>query len=63
VKKILLVLAMSTLSYPLQAPYLISATALSDSSVQLQWRNNDVETMGFIVQRKDSTEREIGKNA
>jgi hypothetical protein len=53
-KKVLIVLAMSTLSYPLQAPYLISAAALSDSSVQLQWRNNDAATTGFIIQRADS---------
>ena len=40
--------------FALEAPYLISATALSDSSVQLTWRNNDVATVGFIVQRADS---------
>jgi hypothetical protein len=55
-KKVMLVLLICSLSYALNAPYLISATALSDSSVSLSWRNNDVGTTGFIVQRKDSTE-------
>jgi hypothetical protein len=50
------VLALSTLSYPLQAPYLISATALSDSSVILEWRNNDFASQGFIIQRKNPGE-------
>jgi hypothetical protein len=40
----------------LQAPYLISATATSDGSVSLAWRNNDLSTTGYIIQRKDSTE-------
>ena len=48
------VLAFST-SYALQAPYLISATPVTDTSVQLSWRNNDAATTGFIVQRKDTT--------
>ena len=55
-KKIFAVLLLSSFSYALEAPYLISATALSDSSVQLAWRNNDITTVGFIIQRKDSTD-------
>lgn len=46
------------MSYALNAPYLISATTQSDSfniSVQIQWRNNDVATTGFIIQRKISS--------
>jgi hypothetical protein len=50
------VMLLSGFSYALTAPYLISATALSDSSVGLSWRNNDIATTGFIIQRKDSTE-------
>jgi hypothetical protein len=55
-KKLLAVLAICSASYALNAPYLISATALSDSSVSLSWRNNDAGTVGYLVQRKDSTE-------
>jgi hypothetical protein len=44
------------MSYALQTPYLISATAQGDGGVSLSWRNNDVATTGFIIQRKDSTE-------
>ena len=55
-KKLIPILLVCSLSYGLNAPYLISATALSDSSVELSWRNNDAGTTGFIVQRKDSTE-------
>ena len=55
-KKLMLVLLVCSMSYALNAPYLISATALSDSSVGLSWRNNDIATLGFIIQRKDSTE-------
>ena len=43
----------------LEAPYLISATPLSDTSVSLAWRNNDAATQGFIIQRCDSTEAEF----
>ena len=43
-------------SFALNAPYLISATALSDSSVSLSWRNNDAGSVGYLIQRKDSTE-------
>ncbi|MGA2507997.1 MAG: hypothetical protein ABSF80_11035 [Chitinispirillaceae bacterium] len=53
--KLLLVLLLCSISYALNAPYLISATAISDSSVQLAYRNNDAATTGFIIQRKDST--------
>ncbi|MBN1130463.1 MAG: fibronectin type III domain-containing protein [Chitinispirillaceae bacterium] len=49
-------LVLASVSYALNAPYLISATALSDSSVELSWRNNDAGTVGYILQRKDSTE-------
>lgn len=55
-KKLMVILVACSVTYALNAPYLISATALSDSSVELTWRNNDVGTTGFIIQRKDSTE-------
>jgi hypothetical protein len=48
-KNIGLLLCFSTLSSALEAPYLISATALSDSSVELRWRNNDIATQGYGV--------------
>jgi hypothetical protein len=48
-KNIGLLLCFSTLSFALEAPYLISAAALSDSSVELQWRNNDIATQGYGV--------------
>jgi hypothetical protein len=54
-KKLLAVVFAVSASYALQAPYLISATAVTDTSVQLSWRNNDAATTGFIVQRKDTT--------
>jgi hypothetical protein len=41
--------------FALQAPYLISAIGASDTSVSLAWRNNDIASTGFIIQRKDST--------
>ena len=55
-KRVLSLLVLASLSHALNAPYLISATALSDSSVELSWRNNDAATEGYIIQRKDSTE-------
>jgi hypothetical protein len=55
-KTALVVWAVSQAAFALNAPYLISATALSDSSVSLSWRNNDAGTVGYILQRKDSTE-------
>ena len=55
-KNLIIVLVLCSMSYALNAPYLISATATSDGSVSLAWRNNDVATTGYIVQRKDSTE-------
>jgi hypothetical protein len=36
----------------IEAPYLISATALSDSSISLAWRNNDAAATGTIVMRR-----------
>ena len=54
-KKLMVLLFACSMSYALNAPYLISATALSDTSVGLSWRNNDAATTGFIIQRKDST--------
>jgi hypothetical protein len=55
-KNLVVVLFVCSMSYSLEAPYLISATAQGDSSVMLAWRNNDLATQGFIIQRKDSTE-------
>ena len=55
-KKLMAILLTCSVSYALNAPYLISATALSDSSVALSWRNNDIATVGYLIQRKDSTE-------
>ena len=53
-KNIGLLLCFSTLSFALEAPYLISANALSYYSVLLQWRNTDFATQGYIIQRADS---------
>jgi hypothetical protein len=50
------VLAFSPASYGLVAPFLISVTAQSGTSVSLAWRNNDIATTGYIIQRRDSTE-------
>jgi hypothetical protein len=48
-KKLMVILAACSMTYALNAPYLISATALSDSSVELTWRNNDIATEGYII--------------
>ncbi|MBN2036824.1 MAG: fibronectin type III domain-containing protein, partial [Chitinispirillaceae bacterium] len=56
IKTTLALLCLISLAFSLEAPYLISATALSDSSISLAWRNNDAATEGFIVQRRDSTQ-------
>jgi hypothetical protein len=57
-KKLLMVLASGFFAccFGLEAPYLISATVKNDSTVQLAWRDNDIAAMGFLVQRKDSTQ-------
>jgi hypothetical protein len=56
IKMTLALLCPIHIAFSLEAPYLISANALSDSSISLAWRNNDAETEGFIVQRRDSTQ-------
>jgi len=55
-KTLAIVLVIISMSYGLQAPYLISATPSSDSSMSIAWRNNDATTTGYIILRKDSTE-------
>ena len=40
----------------LVAPYLISVAAQSDSSITLNWRNNDIAATGFLIERRDSSE-------
>jgi hypothetical protein len=40
--------------HALAAPYIISATAVNDKSITIQWRNNDIATEGFIVLRKEA---------
>lgn len=42
--------------FALEAPYLISVTALSDSSIGLAWRNNDAAATGTIILRKLASE-------
>jgi hypothetical protein len=56
VKAAVMACAVCQAAFALNAPYLISATALSDSSVSLSWRNNDAGTVGYLIQRKYSTE-------
>jgi hypothetical protein len=40
----------------IQAPYLISITAMGTNSVKLSWRNNSMETNSFTVLRKAANE-------
>jgi hypothetical protein len=51
-KMMILCCAVSFSLSALEAPYLISATALSDSSISLAWRNNDAAATGTIVMRR-----------
>jgi hypothetical protein len=44
-------------TFCIEPPYLISATALSDSTVKIVWRNNDIASQGFIINRCDSTDK------
>jgi hypothetical protein len=55
-KVVVYVYVLCQAAFGLNSPYLISATALSDSSVSLSWRNNDAATVGYLIQRRDSTE-------
>jgi hypothetical protein len=50
-KMALALLAVAQMVFGLTSPYLISATALSDSSVQLTWRNNETAGTGAVIQR------------
>jgi hypothetical protein len=49
-----LLLLLSTSIFALPAPYLISTTAVSDTSIGLSWRNNSTSTTGFYVLRKQA---------
>ncbi len=49
----LLILILFTFqTYSLEAPYLHQATALNSSSIELTWRNNDVNTSNILILRK-----------
>lgn len=49
----LLILVLFTIqAYSLEAPYLYQATTLNSNSIQLTWRNNDVNTSNILILRK-----------
>lgn len=55
-KKLFLLAVICSTTHALQAPYLISAIALSDIRIVLTWRNNDIATQGFVILRKSESE-------
>jgi len=42
-------------SYELNAPTLVSATSVTDSQIELVWKNNEAQVREFIVQRKSAS--------
>lgn len=58
-KLVCLMLVFLSPAFCLQAPFLISVTALNESSIQISWRNNDINSEGFIIKRLDSSEQKF----
>lgn len=59
IKTICLILVVLSPVFCIEAPFLISTVAIDDSSIQVVWRNNDINAEGFIVQRTDSSEQKF----
>ena len=38
--------------FALEAPYLVSVQALTDSSISYSWRNNDINSNGYVIYQK-----------
>jgi hypothetical protein len=49
---IIAIFFLSGITSALEAPYLISTVALTDSSIAFSYRNNDIETQGFWIYQK-----------
>jgi hypothetical protein len=56
-KPIAFVFALAAGACAFQTPYLISAAALSDSSIRITWRNNDAASQGYVLLRKSGNEQ------